>query len=496
MIVDRLTDLTHTNPAGATINSYTYDYDDASQIKQIVNLIDGTFDYTYDNNSRLTDVDDVTSGGGGSGGDESYAYDANGNRTDSHRLTPGDTYTTDPANELASDGTYTYTYDDQGNLVSRTDPATLIARTFGYDHRDRLVSVTDFNLISLTTTLTADYTYDAFNRRIAKTVDPDGDGSTPQAITHFIYDREDVILDYVDPDATGPNAPVFDKRYLHGPGPDMILAQENSAGTVLWLLLDHLGTTRDIVDHAGAVADHIAYDSFGNVISQTAPSLLTRYLYTGREYEIETGLYYYRARFYDPTLGKFIQRDSIGFADGTNEYEYVHSRPISSIDPLGTITVSAVPWGPSGLKPFIDYLGGVPDLRLPDLYRWKVQWNLSSQGIIGEKPTLDNKPSCTCNNDGKEWFGREIGSVETNTDEYFIKIELDKPRRGPGGFSTSTEGRKEVVITTYRVDIVRLECKDGMWNDIDRRESHTQDVVEWKLYVKEYIDLSPPPRML
>ncbi len=141
-----------------------------------------------------------------------------------------------------------------------------------------------------------------------------------------------MIVDYVDSDATGPNAPILDMRYLHGPGPDMILAQEDSAGTVLWLLLDHLGTTRDIVDHAGAVADHIAYDSFGNVISQTAPSLLTRYLYTGREYEIETGLYYYRARFYDPTLGKFIQRDPIGFADGTNRYEYVGSSPIHFID--------------------------------------------------------------------------------------------------------------------------------------------------------------------
>ncbi len=120
-------------------------------------------------------------------------------------------------------------------------------------------------------------------------------------IVAYIVHREDVIVDYVDSDAGGPNAPVLDKRYLHGPGPDMVLAQEDIvSGTVLWLLTDHLGTMRDIVDHTGAAVDHIAYDSFGHVISQTAPSLLTRYLYTGREYEIETGLYYYLARFYDP----------------------------------------------------------------------------------------------------------------------------------------------------------------------------------------------------
>ncbi len=94
------------------------------------------------------------------------------------------------------------------------------------------------------------------------------------------------------------------------------------------------------MDNTGAVADHIAYDSFGHVISQTAPSLLTRYLYTGREYEIETGLYYYRARFYDPTLGKFIQRDPIGFGDGTNQYEYVGSNPVKFVDPSGLASVS------------------------------------------------------------------------------------------------------------------------------------------------------------
>ncbi len=71
------------------------------------------------------------------------------------------------------------------------------------------------------------------------------------------------------------------------------------------------------------------------MISQTASSLLTRYLYTGRELDTETGLMYYRARFYDPTLGKFIQRDPIGFADGTNWYEYVGSNPVEFFDPFG-----------------------------------------------------------------------------------------------------------------------------------------------------------------
>ncbi len=178
-------------------------------------------------------------------------------------------------------------------------------------------------------------------------------------IVAYIVHCEDVIVDYVDSDAGGPTAPALAMRYLHGPGPDMVLAQEDVSGgdTVLWLLTDHLGTMRDIVDHTGAAVDHIAYDSFGHVISQTAPSLLTRYLYTGRELDPETGLMYYRARFYDPTLGKFIQRDPIGFADGTNWYEYVGSSPVNWIDISG---LRKGKLGPTPTVPIPDIGEGLP----------------------------------------------------------------------------------------------------------------------------------------
>ena len=334
--LNRLTDLTHTDPLAAVLNDYGFTFDDASQITQITD-VDGPTDYNYDDNSRLTSADDVNNT---SGGDETYTYDANGNRISSNLHGSG--YVTGDANQVLSDGTYNYTYDDVGNLITRVNIATGQFRGFDYDHRNRLTRVTDRASAGGIITQEVNYTYDALNRRITKTVDTDGDGAGGEVATHFVYDREDVILDFTDSDGSGPIAPVLAVRYLHGPGADMILAQEDVvASTVLWLLTDHLGTTRDLVDASGGLVNHIKYDSFGNVVSQTNANQSTRYLYTGRELETETGLYYYRARFYDSTLGKFIQRDPMGFIDGTNYYEYVGSNSISFNDPTGLFVSGA-----------------------------------------------------------------------------------------------------------------------------------------------------------
>ena len=133
--------------------------------------------------------------------------------------------------------------------------------------------------------------------------------TTPQnpssaAVTDFFYDREDVLLEFEDVDGPSPNPSALSMRYLHGPGIDQVLAQENllepnPAVQVLWLLTDPLGSTRDLVDNTGRVRNHIVYDAFGRVLSQTNPRFSTRYLFTGREFDAETGLYYYGHGNYD-----------------------------------------------------------------------------------------------------------------------------------------------------------------------------------------------------
>jgi RHS repeat-associated protein len=97
-----------------------------------------------------------------------------------------------------------------------------------------------------------------------------------------------------------------------------------------------LGTVRDLVNAAGAVINHLAYDSFGQLLSQTNPPAGDRYTYTGREYDAALGQYYYRARFYDPRQGRFTSEDPLRFAAGdANLYRYVGNSSLNWIDPWG-----------------------------------------------------------------------------------------------------------------------------------------------------------------
>jgi RHS repeat-associated protein len=108
---------------------------------------------------------------------------------------------------------------------------------------------------------------------------------------------------------------------------------------VQWLLTDHLGSIRDIIDNDGVVLNQINYDAFGKVISESNSSIDSRYLYTGREWDDEIGLYYYRARYYDAEIGRFIAEDPISFNSGdSNLYRYVGNNSLSYIDPTGKLS--------------------------------------------------------------------------------------------------------------------------------------------------------------
>jgi RHS repeat-associated protein len=110
---------------------------------------------------------------------------------------------------------------------------------------------------------------------------------------------------------------------------------EESDTQVRWFLADHQGTVKDVVDNAGTVIDHITYDSFGRIVSQTN-SIELRFAYTGREWDGETGQYYYRARYYNHADGRFISEDPIGFSGGdSNLIRYVGNSATNFIDPNG-----------------------------------------------------------------------------------------------------------------------------------------------------------------
>ncbi|MEE3716541.1 RHS repeat-associated core domain-containing protein [Tumidithrix elongata RA019] len=146
----------------------------------------------------------------------------------------------------------------------------------------------------------------------------------------YVYDRDHIMLVFV--------GSTLKERYLYGANLDQVLAVEASS-QVNWTLSDYLGTVRDLVSSAGVVQKHIKYDSFGNVTAQSAPTVKSRFGFTGREFDSETGLYYYRSRYYDSAVGRFISEDRIGFAGGdANLYRYVGNSATNGTDPFGLQT--------------------------------------------------------------------------------------------------------------------------------------------------------------
>jgi len=234
---------------------------------------------------------------------ESYAYDGVGNRTASQQSSA---YTYQPFNKLASTATATYSYDNNGNLTSKTDTSGRWAYT--WDYENRLTQVTRPDGVSVT------YKYDALGRRIQR--------SKNGTSTNYIYDGQDVVKDINSDGST--------VEYLNGLGVDNKLRQTSSAGT-FYFMQDQLGSTHALTDSSGNVVEQEQYDSFGD----GAGSSLTRYGYTGRERDADTGLYYYRARWYDPQAGRFISEDPIGFEGGINPYAYVENNPLNNSDPEG-----------------------------------------------------------------------------------------------------------------------------------------------------------------
>lgn len=148
-------------------------------------------------------------------------------------------------------------------------------------------------------------------------------------VERFVYDSEHV---WADIDGSGD----VTARYLYADAVDEVLARYQTGNGVAWYLTDHLGSVRDIADADGDVVDHLDYDSFGNVVAETSPAYGDRIKFTGREYDPETGLYYYRARYFDPATGRFTTQDPIGFAAGdANPYRYVGNQPLVATDPSG-----------------------------------------------------------------------------------------------------------------------------------------------------------------
>ena len=330
--------LTHQGSGqSAPINSYAYQYDKNGFVTQRQDN-EGTATYGYDKGSQEVSVSYGPSLPG-----ESYTYDAAGNPTASSRQ---GAVAVGNDNQISDDSTASYQYDAEGNLTRSVAKSDGSSQEFQWDFRNRLVQVRFLDGQGQLQR-TANYQYDALNRRVSSTVVDKGVSAGQALVTYFIYDRGNIILELADTDGVAGLLKAAPSRaYLHGLGADQVLAQDDGGGSVLWLLADAKSNIRDTADNTGKLTDHFLMDSFGNIVGRSPLSLPTRYLFAGREFDSVTGLYYNRARYYDPQAGRFISADPTGFGSGdANFYRYANNNGANFRDPSGLAFVGA-PAGP------------------------------------------------------------------------------------------------------------------------------------------------------
>jgi RHS repeat-associated protein len=283
--------ITHSEQISTTTTPYKYVYDELNRLKEVRNnttnaLIEG---YGYDPlNNRLTKTDGTNT--------VYYIYDDANQLKEMRQGSPTGTL-------LAS-----LLYDDNGNMFRKTEGTTLTDIT--YDALNRLTAVSKTGMASQS------YTYDDQGRRLSKTV-----GS---ATTSYLYNGPDIMAEYT----SWANAAA---QYTHGPSIDDPIIRATTSSTQ-YFHQDGLGSVVAVSDRTGTTTGTQRFDAWGNKLASTGT--IPQYGYTGREPD-ETGLVYYRARYYDPSIGRFTQRDPLGQNAGINPYAYVNANPVNFTDPMG-----------------------------------------------------------------------------------------------------------------------------------------------------------------
>ena len=306
------------NSKPAPDGSFAYQYDAAFMINNLVLETGTNIVYSYDDLDRLTG--ETRSGEPGA----FYGYDLAGNRTWSAHDGATNTYTLGLGNRLASWTGGSYGHDTAGcvtNIVRSGRPELDLAWNGLYQVES--VATNGFTAES--------YGYDALGRRIYV-----ASGGTTN---WMVYDGIHVVAEV---DGSG----AVQRSYTWGAGIDNLLALTDHTGGVTntyYALTDHLGTVHALADETGVVVESYKFDAWGNVldvfdsngqpISESA--LGNRYLFQGREYSWATGLYYFRARWYDPITGRWLSNDPIGISGGLNQFVAFDNNPVMFTDAFG-----------------------------------------------------------------------------------------------------------------------------------------------------------------
>ncbi|KJZ47117.1 RHS repeat-associated core domain-containing protein [Pseudomonas fluorescens] len=324
-----------------TLYRRDYAYSANGNLDSIADTRHGQRNYQYDPLNRLTRVrhtrDDPP---------ESFAHDPAGNLLMQDR--PG--AATVKGNRLLMQGDRHYDYDAFGNLIrERRGTAQKLVTEYRYDCQHRLVGVTTPDGRS------ANYRYDAFGRRISKTVD----GNT----TEFFWQGDHLIAE---------SSREHYRSYVYEPGSFRPLAMLDGKGPrkacPFYYQLDHLGTPQELTDYSGEIVWSAKYNAYGKVTRLAfggGEQLEQPLRFQGQYFDVESGLHYNRHRYYDPEVGRYLTPDLIKLAGGLNQYQYTPN-PTGWVDPLG-LSGNCPPPNKPGCKAPDDTTGAKVDEGEPAL---------------------------------------------------------------------------------------------------------------------------------
>jgi len=312
---DNLTQLINYATNDTVLSRFSYTYDELNK-RKTMSTLDGDWTYSYDVTGQLTQAEFVSDSLPNKS--ISYVYDAVGNRIQEIVDSVTTNYTTNEMNQYEQVGNTTYSYDDDGNLISKTKGGD--TWTYSYNDENRLVSTTSPDGI-------ISYQYDGLGNLTATTKN----GVT----THYMLDPTgfgNVVGEYDD-------AGNLITRYTHGFG----LLSNNDH----FYSFDGNGNTVGLTNAASEKVNHYVYEPFGQTLHRTE-TVANDFEFVGQFGVMQAGddLVFMRNRFYVGSLGRFLSEDPIGLnGEDVNLYRYVGNDPVNWIDPTGTFRLGKFLWG-------------------------------------------------------------------------------------------------------------------------------------------------------
>lgn len=304
---NRLQALQNMNSHGELFSSYTYIYDNVGNILAMSELI-GSTTYNYDGLYQLTGVTYP-----GPRGMTTYGYDGVGNRVTLGQNGVSQTLSYDAGNQVTNGLGESFSYDGSGNIIQRSSSAG--TTIYAWDALNRLIKAT-------TPSGTVSFVYDGYNRRVQKI--------TPKEVINYFYSGNSVLI---ETDGSGNILKIFN------PG----ISVKDRQGNKFYYLSNGRGDVTGLMDTNQNFVQGYAYDAFGKTVGGQNDA--NNYRYVG-EFGVfsddDIGLVYMRNRWYDPKLGRFVSRDPIGFAGGSNFYVYTGNNPAVGIDPNGEGAVGGI----------------------------------------------------------------------------------------------------------------------------------------------------------